>query len=29
MEHRMQQSLNDSEMHGKNSLFVDGKDGIG
>ena len=29
MKHRMQQSLNDLEMHGKNSLFVGGRDGIG
>ena len=29
MKHRMQQSLNDLEMHRKNSLFVGGRDGIG
>ena len=29
MKHRMQRSLNDLEMHGKNSRFVGGRDGIG
>ena len=29
MKHRMQRSLNDLEMHGKNSRFVGGRDAIG